>query len=216
MRNYQLLFILLTFYGGNCFSQIYIEPISGYQSDIANHQPFHQINSGVQVSFKRSRKYELIARIQKSWGLPSHSADSSFTLNSALPLYEPANKTILPEAWYVSLDHRFILKSKNDINQFSILLLAGFSEQIFKVNYKYDKVDYTILNPDQTQRGGGLSVGAGFEYMRLLKNDRLFFRLTLDAPLMGKAAYPSSFSFMSLLAFNAGYSFLIKKKNDEK
>ncbi len=216
MKNCLLLFILLTFHRCNCFSQTYIEPLSGYQSDIANHGKFHQINSGIQLSFKKSSRYELIARIQKSWGLPYHSVDSSFTANSTLPLYEPANKTIISEAWYLSLDHRFILKSKGKNHQFSILLLTGISGQIFKVNYKYDKVDYAILNPDQTQKTGGVSIGTGFEYMRLFKNDRLFFRLTIDAPLMGEITYPSSFKPMSLLAFNAGYSFLIKKKKHEK
>lgn len=216
MKKCLLLFILFIFQRGNCFSQIYIEPIGGYQSDIANHGKFHQINSGIQFSFKKSSRYEMIARIQKSWGLPYHSVDSSFTANNTFPLYAPANKTIIPEAWYLSLDHRFILKSKGKNHQFSILLLTGISGQIFKVNYKYDKIDYTILNPDQTQKTGGLSIGTGFEYMQLFKNDRLFFRLTLDAPVMGKITYPSSFKYMSLLAFNSGYSFLIKKKKHEK
>lgn len=216
MRNFLFLFVLLIFQGVTCFSQVYIEPISGYQSDFANHGKFHQINSGIQFSFKKSLRYELIVRIQKSWGLPYHSVDSSFTANNTLPIYEPANKTIVPEAWYLSLDHRFILKSKGKNFQFSILLLTGISGQIFKVNYKYDKIDYTILNPDQTQKTGGISIGTGFEYMRLFKSDRLFFRLTVDAPLMGKIAYPSSFKSMSLLAFNAGYSFLIKKRKHEK
>ena len=210
-------FITFTLLETNCAAQTYLEPISGYQVDPNYSSRFQQINTGAQIAFRKSRRYEFILRLQKSWALPYHSSDSSFTANPALPLYSPALKTIEPGAWYLTIDHRFILGSKSKNHQFSILLLTGLTSQNLKVTYQYDKNNYIILNPDKTQQVSSLSIGTGFEYMRRFKDNRLFVRLTIDAPLAGGSInYPSSFTYMSPIAFNAGYSVLIKKKKDEK
>lgn len=213
------LFITFSFLMIACssYAQKFIEPVIGFQVDPNNSGKFKLLNTGIQLAFKESRRYEMVIRMQKCWGLNYHSSDSSFTTNQALPLYAPANKTILPGEWYLSLDHRFILKSRNTNHQFYILLLTGLTFQNLQVTYQYDKNDYTILNPDKTLKGSGLLIGTGFEYMRSFKNNRLFFRLTADAlQIGGKIKYPSSFTYMSPVAFNAGYSVLIKKKKHAK
>jgi len=217
MKPWLVLFSTFTLLVTDCAAQQYLEPISGYQVDPNYSGRFQQINTGAQIAFRKSRRYEFIVRIQKSWGFPYHSSDSSFTANPALPLYSPAYKTIKPGAWYLTIDHRFILGSKSKNHQFSILLLTGLTYQSLKVTYQYDKNDYIILNPDKTQQVSGLSIGTGFEYMRKFKDNRVFFRLTIDGPLAGgRINYPSSFTFISPIALNAGYSLLFKKKKHAK
>ena len=217
MRKWIIVVLTFIFTGTKGVAQSYFEPIIGYQIDINNHGRFTQINSGIQAAFSKGRNYELVVRIQKSWGSSYRSMDSSFTANPSLPLYAKANKTIVPQTWYFSVDHRFKLKSGNNKNQFSFLLLTGLMAQKLTVNYQYDKDNYTILNPNLTQKRTNLFVGAGVEYMRLIKENRLFIQLTVSSPPAGNPIkYPSSFSFMAPLAFNAGYSILIKKKKHEK
>jgi hypothetical protein len=217
MKPWLVMFTTFTLLLTDCAAQQYFEPILGYQVDPNYSGRFQQINTGAQIAFRKSRMYEFIIRLQKSWGLPYHSADSSFTTNPALPLYSPTYKTINPGTWYLTIDHRFILGSKGKNHQFSILLQTGLSYENLKVTYQYDKNDYIILNPDKTQKGLNLSIGTGFEYMRKFKDNRLFLRLTVDGPLTGRNPnYPSSFNYMSPIAFNAGYSLLLKKKKHAK
>ncbi|HEY5409069.1 MAG TPA: hypothetical protein VIJ92_18395 [Ginsengibacter sp.] len=217
MRKWIIVLSMISLSSSECAAQFYIEPFIGYQLDIKNHDKFTQINTGMQAAFNKGKNYELLARLQKSWGVAYHSADSSFTANPSLPLYAKANKTIVPQTWYFSIDHRFKLNSSNNKNQFSFLLLTGLMAQKLTVNYQYDKDNYTILNPDVTQKRINLFVGTGIEYMRFIKDNRLFFQLTVSSPPAGNPIkYPSSFSFMAPLAFNAGYSILIKKKKHEK
>lgn len=217
MRKWIIVFLTAIFTGTQVVAQIYIEPILGYQVDINNHSRFTQFNTGVQATFNKGKNYELVFRIQKSLGISYRSMDSSFTANPSLPLYSVANKTIIPGVCYFSIDHRFKLNRNKNKNQFSFLLLTGLTAQKITVTYQYDKENYTILNPDLTQKWTNLFVGAGIEYMRLIKENRLFIQLTISSPAAGsKIKYPSSFSFMAPLAFNAGYSILIKKKKHEK
>jgi hypothetical protein len=218
MRNGLFLFTILTLLSTALAAQTYIEPIVGYQVDIANRAKFSQINAGIQVSFKKSRSYELVVRIEKSSPVVYHGkADSAFTPNPSLPLYASAEQTIHPGAWYFSVDHRFILNGSNAKQHFSILLHIGFTFQNIEVAYDYDKTNYTILNPEKTRKATSIFIGTGFEYMRFFKDNRVFFQITIDTPPgRGASSYPSSFSFMAPLAFNAGYSILIKKKKHEK
>jgi hypothetical protein len=218
MRNGLFLFTILTLLSTALAAQTYIEPIVGYQLDIANRAKFSQINAGIQLSFKKGRSYELVARIERCSPIVYHGkADSAFTPNPSLPLYKSAGQTIHPGAWYFSVDHRFILNGYNAKQHFSILLHTGFTFQNIKVAYDYDKNNYTILNPEKTRKATSIFVGTGFEYTRLVKYNRVFFQITIDTPPgQGASSYPSSFSFMAPLAFNAGYSILIKKKRHEK
>ncbi|HVZ98157.1 MAG TPA: hypothetical protein VG847_14845 [Chitinophagaceae bacterium] len=217
MRKWMIALSACILSGTGCIAQLYIEPIAGYQYDLNNHGHFNQLNTGVQAAFSKGRNYELVVKVQKSWGFPYRSSDSSFTANPSLPLYAAANKTIRPSIWFFSVDHRFKINSRNPKQRFSFLLLTGFTDQRLTVNYQYDKVHYTILNPDATQKMFSLYVGAGVEYMRFIGNNRVFAQLTISSPPVSNAIkYPSSFSYMAPLAFNAGYSIFIKKKKHEK
>ena len=60
------------------------------------------------------------------------------------------------------------------------------SYQKIGVSYEYDKDNFIILNPDQTIERLGLYLSAGVEYMRLLKNGRIFIRLTAATPPAAK------------------------------
>ncbi len=192
-------------------AQVYIEPIAGYQLDI-NNKDFKQINSAVQIAFKKNNRYEFILAAQVSWPLSYVSGDSAFTANSSLPVYAPAEKTILPGSFSFSAGHRIVLAGRNSANKLSLLINTGFTAQKIKVRYAYDKNNYTILNPDQTQQRVNIYVSGGLEYMHLLKSGRLFFQINIASPPAGKQIkYPSSFKFMAPLNFNAGYSIPIKK-----
>lgn len=217
MKKWTLLLAITTFLGGNCLSQMYVEPMIGYQVAIGSKENFKELNSGIALSLKAGRSYELILRVQKSWSNSYHSADSSFTPSPSLPLYTPAYKTIKPDVWYFSIDERFIVNPKNKKQLFSILLHTGFSFQQLTVNYQYDKNNYVVLNPEHSRKAFGFFIGTGIEYMRLVKNNRVFFQLTIDsAPAPKTQTYVSGSSFIAPLALNIGYSFLIQKKKHEK
>lgn len=204
---------LLAHYGK---AQVFAEPFIGWQTDLNGNQ-FKQLNTGLQLSLKKSSSYELILQLQKSWPIKMVSRDSAFTTNSSLPLYAEAGKTIKPAMSSVALGHRIAVAGKKTDNVLFIIINTGITYQRIEVNYGYDKSNYTILNPDKTQAVTGLYLSGGVEYMRLIKNGRLFFQLSLaPAPLGKEMNYPSSFHFIAPLAFNAGYSFTIKKNQHEK
>lgn len=201
---------LLLFIAGSK-AQVYLEPFTGYQTDL-NSNDFKQINTGLQCSFKKSRGYEFVLQLQKSWPLNFVAADSSFTPNPALPVYASTKKTIRPAALSFAIGHRIKVAGKKTANIFSILIYTGITYQNIKVNYQYDKSNYTVLNPDKTQSRAGFFMSGGAEYMRQFKNGRIFFQLIAASPPVGKKIkYPSSFNFMAPLAFNAGYSIPFKK-----
>jgi len=197
-------------------AQWFIEPLTGYQQDLSNHGRFPLFDLGLQATLDRSRKYELIIRLQHGIGFSQHGIDSSFTSNPALPLYAAAHKTLLPSAGYLSFDQRFKFRTRRPGHQFSVLLLLGINTQKVTVNYQYDKANYTVLNPDVTEKMSRLCVGTGVEYMRVLKNSRMFVQLTLSSHPGGMSWVPSSFSPMAPLAINFGYSVPLKRKNHEE
>ena len=197
-------------------AQWYVEPLMGYQADLSNHSQFSFFNIGVQATLNKGKRYEFMIRVQQSIGFSHCSSDSSFTANPALPLYSVANKTMHPNAGYLSFDQRFKFRESRPGHQFSVLLLMGINAQRITVNYHYDKINYTILNPDETQKKVSLYIGTGLEYMRLLKNSRLFVQLTISSPPAARPWVPSSFSPMAPMAINAGYSLPLKRKKHEK
>ncbi len=205
-----LFIFIITISAARCYAQTYIEPIVGYQIDINKNSKFHEAGLGLQAAFRLRKSYELIAKIERSIGFHVHGSDPSFTTNISLPLYTSAAKTIKPAVWYISVDHRFILNPQNKKELFSILLHTGLTFQKITVSYQYDKSNYTILNPDQTQKANSLFIGTGFEYMRLYKYDRLFVQLTIDTAPAANSF--SSFSFIAPLALHVGYSIAINKK----
>lgn len=205
-----LLFVTLC---ANCCKaqQIYAEPMIGYQLDLNNSGKFKQFNTGLQCSFTKGKGYEFILQVQRSWPGSTVSADSSFTANPSFPLYAAAKKTILPSAFSFALGHRFAVAGRKTDNIFFLLFYTGLTSQHIAVSYDYDKNNYTVLNPDQTQHRTNLYIAGGAEYMHLFNKGRIFFQVTASSPPYGKSAYPSSFHFMGPLAFNAGYSLSLKK-----
>jgi hypothetical protein len=202
--------ILFTVYGT---AQVYIEPVIGYQIDLNNKKGFQQINSAVQFGWKVSKYYGLVVQLQKGWALPSTAADFAFTANPALPVTIAAKKTMRPSTLSFSVGHRIIVAGKNAANIFAIVLYTGVTSQKIAVTYEYDKNNYTILNPDQTQKRISGIFSGGVEYMRLIKNGRLFAQLMVASEPVGKKIkYPSSFDFMAPMSFNIGYSVPLKKK----
>ena len=197
-------------------SQVFAEQFIGWQTDL-NGNRFKQLNTGLQLSLKKSSSYELMLQLQKSWPVKIVSNDSAFTTNSNLNVYAGAKKTIKPAMSSVSLGQRIAVAGKKTANILSIIIYTGITYQRIAVSYVYDKSNYTVLNPDKTQAVTGFYISGGAEYMRLLKNGRVFFQLSLAAAPLGREMnYPSSFNFMAPLAFNAGYSFTIKKIQHEK
>lgn len=198
------------------FAQTYFEPIIGYQVDLNNHQKFRQINSVLQLGLKQNRHFEFLFQLQKSWPNKVSGNDSSFTLNTTLPLYANAPKTIKASSMAVTTGVRISLLGLKTSNIFSFVVYTGLNYQHFAVKREYDKNNYILLNADKTLNTAGFFVSGGVEYLRLLKNGRLFFQLIAATPPARKNNYPSSFVFMAPLSFNAGYSLPIKKNKHEK
>lgn len=210
MKKFTAFILLVTFFNC-CLAQTYLEPFIGYQTDL-NSNDFKQLNTGLQCSFKKSKRYEFILQLQKSWPLAFTTSQAAFTPNPSLPVYINAKKDIRPGAMSMAIGHRIKVAGKATANIFSVIVFTGGTYQHIKVNYQYDKNNYSILNPDKTQQRVGLFLSGGAEYMRIIKSGRIFFQLNAATPPAGKKPdYPSSFNFMAPLAFNAGYAVLIKK-----
>ena len=209
--------ITINLFVGCSIAQSFIEPVIGYQIDLNNDNRFKQITSALQLSLKQNRRFELLFQLQKTWPNRVSGNDSSFTLNPALPLYANAGKTIRASAMSITTGVRISLLGVKTKNIFSFIVYTGINFQRFAVRYQYDKNNYTILNPDKTLNTAGFFLSGGIEYLRLLKNGRLFFQLSVATPPARKDFnYPSSFVFMAPLSFNTGYSIPIKKQKHEK
>lgn len=212
MRRLLLLLLPLALASKTSFSQVYLEPFAGYQNDI-NNKNFNLLNTGLQLTFKKGRRYELMVQVQKSWSFSNHSYDSSFTANPGLPLYAPAAKKLNPYTITAAIGNRIKLTGGRSNNSLFVKIYTGFTYQRIAVSYQYDKANYTILNPDQSVSEGGLYLSGGLEYMRQLKTGRLFCEVNISTPpLTGKLNYPYSFNLLAPLSFNIGYSIPLKKK----
>lgn len=198
----------------NSFSQTYIEAFTGYQKDINNRKyNFNMINSGLQISWKKSRTYELFVQIQRGWALKNSSPETFYTASPSLPLTSNGIKTISPSTATFSLGHRFTVTGKNFNGSINILLQAGLAYQKIKVSYNNDKQNYTVLNPDNTQRKSGYFIATGIEYSKQLTKGRIFFQTLIGPqPWFGRLPKNISFNMMAPLSLNAGYSYMIKSK----
>jgi hypothetical protein len=207
-----ILFSLLICSYNILFGQTYLDIFTGYQKDINNKQyNFEMINSGIQVAWKKGRKYELLLQLQAGWGISKSFSEIAYTSNPDFPVNSNAKKILTPSSAAFSIGHRFITTGKNFPGSISILLYSGLAYQRIKVTYQYDKVNYTILNPDRTQADIGVSFTVGAEYMKQLVNGRVFFQALIGPqPIMKRIPSNISFSFMAPLSVNAGYSFIIK------
>ena len=196
-----------------CRAQTYFEIFTGYQKDLNNSgHNFNMINSGIQLRLKKNRTYEMMLMLQKDWGITSNSIEPAYTANPASPLQSTAEKRITPSFASFLLGNKFVFTGRNFPGSIGFLLYGGFAYQKLKVIYQYDKNNYTLLNPDRTQDGAGVFFLLGIEYIKEIKNGRLFFQvLTGPQPLMKNIPSNMSFNFMAPLSLNAGYSFIIKK-----
>jgi hypothetical protein len=197
-----------------CFTQTYFDVFTGYQTDLNNRNyHFNMINSGVQLRLKKNWHYEMILQLQKSWGVATNSSTAAFTIDPALPLQSAAHRTITPSFASFSLGNKFVITRKHFPGSIGFLVYGGFCYQQLKVKYNSDKINYTVLNPDRTQEGGGIFFSVGMEYLKEIKNGRIFFQvLASPQPLMNHVGKDVSFNFMAPLSFNAGYSFMIQNK----
>lgn len=202
--------LLIALIASNCKAQLYIEPVAGFQHDL-NKPGFNQVNTALQLSLKKSRQYEFVLLLQRAWALPTKSTDLAFSLNPTLPLMTYAAKTILPAAVSIAIGHRIAVAGDYSSNKLSILLFTSFTFQHIRVNYLYDKENYTILNPDRTLNRSGIYVAGGIEYMKMTKTGRVFVQLLVASPPSGKeSTYPASFHAMAPVSLHVGYSIPFK------
>ena len=196
-----------------CSAQTYLEIFTGYQTDINSSKThFNLINSGIQITIKKSRRYEIMLQFQKGWGIPGNSTGPAYTTNPGLPLQSPAEKTITPSVASFLLGNKFVVTGKNFPGAIAFVVYGGFSYQKIKVEYQYDKNNYTVLNPDRTKDGTGLFFSTGIEYMKEVKNGRFFFQVLAGPPPTMKGTTSNiSFNFIAPLSLNAGYSFILKR-----
>ncbi len=209
-RTLSLLLVMVVLSPKLSFSQLYIEPFAGYQRS-QNSSNYNMLNTGVQVAFKL-KVYEILGQVQRGWPQTFNGVDEAFTTNTFLPLSMPAQKTITTSAFTFAIGHRLKLFGKKTKNSFFLKLYTGLMSQNNVVKYQYDKTNYVILNPDKTIDRTGLFISGGFEYMRSLKNGRLFIDLNFSSPPIGSVKYPISYHLMSPVTLNVGYSIKISKK----
>lgn len=211
MRITLLLFCLMACCKPAC-CQVYIEPFAGYQKDL-NNKNFQLLNTGIQLAYTRSRRYEMIFQLQKSWPTGGNSSDSAFTLNPNLPLYSAAVKQTRPWAITAAFGNRIKILGTHSKNSVNIKIFTGFVYQRVSVRYQYDKTNYIVLNPDKTLQAAGVFLSGGLEYMRQLPTGRLFGEINFSTPpATGKLNYPYSFNLMAAFSVNIGYAILLKNK----
>ncbi len=211
MRRTLLLFIIIGLLPNVSFAQIYIEPLAGYQVDLDNQRRNKLFNTGVQLAL-RMKRYEFLVQLQKSWSQKFNYTDSSFTLNPNLPLYAPAAKTIHPSIYSLGVGNRIKIFGRKTNGSLFAKLSLGIMYQRIAVAYQYDKVNYTVLNPDKTQNTAGIYVSAGIEYIYQLKKNRLFAELNFSSPPGSSSNYPNSFRLVAPASLNIGYSIQLSKK----
>jgi hypothetical protein len=201
----------------NCDAQFYVEPIVGFQKDLSEGSKLKQINSAINIAWKVGSKFELILQGQRSWPISYKSSDAAYTTNPALPVSVVANKTISPSALSLLVGQRTKIWGRATNNSIFFIAYIGVSNQKVKVDYSYDKTNYTILNPDKSLNETGLYLAGGAEYMRNLKFGRIFTQLMVGGFVHEAIKYPNSFNFLTPFTFNIGYSIpLFKKIKDEK
>lgn len=194
-------------------SQVYLEPVAGYQLD-ANNGHNKNIQSALNIAFRKNRIYEFLFKIQQSWPVSAHQfKDSSYTLNPTLPLNEPAIKKIKRSSFSIALGNRFTILNRKKKDRLYVDFTTGLNFQHISVSYQYDKTNYTILNPDRDAREWGPFVGFGIGYMRQVANHRFFTEISIASSPTATLNYPSSYRLAAPFSLNIGYSFQISKKH---
>lgn len=191
-------------------AQKYIEPIVGYQVSPKENYIFSQLNAGVQWVLLNKKKKPFFLKITASLPIADKSLDSAYTTNINLPVINQVQKIIKPFGFELSIGKRLIIPPTGKYNKCSFIFSAGIAYQRLQVENNFDRKNYDLLNPDITiSRFGGL-VGFQFEYMRILKNGRLFLQTGItSSPISKRKSNQNSFKFLVPIAFNLGYSIKI-------
>lgn len=213
MKFFPISIICLVLSASDCSAQIYLEPILGGRVALGNTAyNFFQVNIGAQYTVSKSRYYEIILQAMLSMPIATKGTNQAYTLNPALPLSTDVVKTIKPYTFSFSLGHRIILAGAESPNQFALLLYSGLVNENIVVSYAYDKENYIILNPDKSQERISLFISAGLEYMHQLPKGRIFGQVTVATPPFGGSIkYPATFTYISPLNLNIGYSIPLEK-----
>jgi hypothetical protein len=209
-RTLPLLLIIITLFPKSSFSQIFIEPFAGYQTDM-NNAKTKLLNTGLQFAIKM-KKYEFLLQLQKNWPRSFNYVDSSYTTNTSLPLNAPAQKTIRPSSFSFAIGHRIKIAGRKSKNSLFVKIYSGLMYQKIAVGYQYDKTNYILLNPDKTEEKTGFFVSGGLEYMRQFSFGRLFFDLNFSSPPTGNFNYNESYNLMAPLSLSIGYSIKLSKR----
>ena len=218
MKKLIALFLVFHIFLQFSFAQFYIEPTTGYKFSTGTTEPkFKMLNTGFQLAWKYTSHYELLLQLQYSWPISSNAVDSAFTLNPSLPINILVPFAVKPSISSIAIGHRFKITTNKSPDILSILLYTGVAFQQIKVSYQYNKSDYILLNPLQTQQRIGLFLSTGLEYMRQLENGRVFFQALIATPSSGRnKPPPPSLAFKAIISLNAGYSIMLKKYSHGK
>ena len=210
MRKYLYLKIIVLIISIPASAQKYIEPIVGYQVSPKENYIFSQLNAGVQWVLLTKKRKPFFLKIMASLPIANRSLDTAYTTNITFPVLSQVKKVIKPLGFEMSIGKRFIIPPTGKYNKCSFILLAGIAYQRLQVENNFDKKNYELLNPDRTiSRFGGL-VCFQFEYMRILKNGRLFIQTGISSsPISKRKSNQNSFKFLVPIAFNLGYSIKI-------
>lgn len=214
MKRIIALLLIFCCIGITSYAQLSVEPYVGYQADLNNHgNGFKQLNTGLQLAWAATKRYELVFQLQRSWPVTKKGTDSIFTTNPSLPLSAVTQSNIDASSWSFAIGQRFKLTAVDADNILYAVVNVGGVYQKIQVKHAYDKANYTILNPDQTRERIGPYVSGGFLYMRKIAGGGVFAQLMISSPPVGKkiSSY-STYNFIAPLSLNLGYSIWVSKK----
>ncbi|MFT3934811.1 MAG: hypothetical protein QM726_14395 [Chitinophagaceae bacterium] len=217
LKRLLLSLLLLMFISSIAYSQVSIEPVIGFQKDL-NNRNLYLLNTGLRLGIKTSPGNEFLVQAQVSWPSSYHPGpDSSFTTNSSLPLYSPAQKNITTNLFSFAIGDRFQVAGWHTKGKWFTHVLTGIMHQRLAVDYAYDKANYIILNPDKTQEVTNVFVSAGIAYLYPLGPGRLLLEMDISSGPFGRGdKYPYKTNLIAPLSLNIGYSIQLSKTKHEK
>jgi hypothetical protein len=135
-------------------------------------------------------------------------------LNPSLPSAIKLQKSITPFIFSESIGKRICLYKNKRNDALCLDLLAGISNQYFRVVYKnYDKANYDILNPDVNLNVAGLFLAASLVYTIPKKTGSLIIKLNVQTPPSAiRGDYPLSYELCAPLQLTVGYDLFYGKK----
>ncbi|CAN5721848.1 hypothetical protein BH11BAC3_BH11BAC3_38810 [soil metagenome] len=214
MKKIVPLLLLALFSGAYCNAQFSMEPYTGYQHDLNNHNKgFNQYNTGLQLVWKLQRRYEFLFLLQGSLPFYRAGIDSVYTTNPSLPVALKTPNSYRPKCLYIAAGQRFKITNPNSSNALFVLINLGICYQSITVRHNYDKVNYVILNPDITVHRIGPYISTGLRFMHATGNGGIFAEAVISSPPAGgKEKDYFTYNFLAPLAFNVGYSISLSKK----